>query len=165
MIRGRRHIDKKAPCLSLSLHDLAIPRNNAWMKRIILASVFIFFDYASTLAFCRNSYEEANPLARVFMENLGIFSGLTLFVLLVNVPIYVTLSIDSHLVRLPSRIAVPFAVFVDVVFAWWIAGAHFVGGSSWFWAAPDLARQVLGATLYLGLALVLTVPWRKTKNG
>ena len=157
-------MNKKEPCLSLSLRDMAIPRNNAWMKRIILASAFIFFDYASTLAFCRNFYEEANPIARVFMENLGIFSGLTLFVLLVNVPIYVTLSIDSHLVRLPSRIAVPFAVFVDVVFALWIAGVHFVGGSSWFWAAPDLARQVLGATLYLGFAFVLIKPWRETKK-
>jgi hypothetical protein len=155
---------KKALTLSLSLRDLAVPRNNAWMKRIILAFAFILFDYASTLAFCRNFYEEANPLARLFMENLGIFSGLTLFVLLVNVPIYVTLSVDSHVVKLPSKLAVPFEIFVDIAFAWWIAGVHFVGGSSWFWAAPDLVRQALGTTLYLGAAFVLIKPWRMMNN-
>jgi hypothetical protein len=157
-------MDNKALLSSLNLRDLAIPRNNAWMKRIILASAFIFFDYASTLVFCRNFQEEANPLARLFMENLGIFLGLTLFVLLINVPIYVTLSVDSHVVRLPSRLAVPFGVLVDVAFAWWIGGAHFLGGSSWFWVAPDLTRQVLGAILYLGLAFVMIKPWRRTKT-
>lgn len=157
-------MDKKRPKLSLSLRDLAVPRNNGWMKRIILASTFIFFDYASTLTFCRNVYEEANPLARLFMENLGIFSGLTLFVLLINVPIYVILSVDSHMVRLPSKLAVPFEVFVDIAFAWWIAGVHFVGGSSWFGAVPNLARQALGAGLYLSVAFALIKPWRTPNN-
>lgn len=153
-------MDNKGLLSSLKLHELAIPKNNAWTKRIILASAFIFFDYASTLAFCRNFQEEANPLARLFMQNLGIFSGLTLFVALINVPIYMTLSVDSHLVKLPSRLATPLGVLVDVAFAWWIGGAHFVGGSSWYWAAPDLVRQVMGALLYLIFAFVMIKPWR-----
>ncbi len=152
---------EKNPFSTLSLRDLAIPRNNRWMKRIVLVLAFVIFDYVSTLAFCRNLYEEANPLARVFMENLGIFSGLTLFVVLINIPVYLTLSIDSHVVKLPSKLGVPFEILVDVVFAWWIAGLHFGGGSSWFWTGSDLMRQGLGAALYLCLAVLLVKPWRK----
>jgi len=157
-------MDNQGILSSLKLRDLAIPRNNAWMKRMILASAFIFFDYTSTLVFCRNFQEEANPLARLFMQNLGIFSGLTLFVVLINVPIYMTFSVDSHLVKLPSRLATPLGVLVDVAFAWWIGGAHFVGGSSWFWVAPDLVRQIMGATLYLGFAFVMIKPWRRSRT-
>lgn len=99
--------------------------------------------------------------ARVFMENFGITTGLTLFVLLFNLPIYVTLSLDSHLVKLPSKIAVVFEIIVDTVFAWWIAGLHFNGGSSWFWQAPDMMRQILGAILYLVVAIPLIKPYHR----
>jgi hypothetical protein len=94
------------------------------------------------------------------MENLGVFLGLTLFVLIFNLPIYVTLSLDSHVIRLPSKIAGAFELFVDVVFAWFVAGVHFSGGASWFWCASDLTRQSAGALLYSAMALLLVKPFR-----
>jgi hypothetical protein len=144
----------------LNLRDLFLPKNNHWLKRAVLLFTFTLFDYFSTIIFCHAPYEEANVYARLFMENFGILSGLTLFVLMLNLPIYMTLSLDSHVIRLPSKIAVPFEMFVDATFAWCVAGLHFSGGASWFWFAPDLMRQSLGAILYLTTALLLVRPHR-----
>jgi len=91
------------------------------------------------------------------MESLGIHLGLTLFVLIANLPIYVTLCLDSHLVKLP-QCATIVEVGVDAVFAWFIAGLHFSGGTSWFWVAPDLMRQAFGALLYVIAALLIVKP-------
>lgn len=142
----------------LTLKNLLVPKNNLWLRREAAVFAFVLFDYLSTLVFCHSPYEEANMLARVFMENLGITLGLTLFVLASNMPIYMTLSFDSHTIRLPSKIAFLFEVFVDASFAWFVAGVHFSGGSSWFWFAPDLMRQTLGAILYLVVAFSLVKP-------
>jgi hypothetical protein len=116
------------------------------------------FDYLSTLAFCRFPHEEANMYARVFMETLGIPLGLTLFVLMANLPIYMTLSLNSHLIKLPLRIALIVDPLADFAFAWFIAGLHFSGGTSWFWTAPDLVRQFTGTILYLGIIFISTKP-------
>jgi hypothetical protein len=91
------------------------------------------------------------------MENLGIPFGLTLFVLLVNLPVYMMLSLDSHIVKISSKIVILAEFFVDFVFAWFIAGLHFSGGSSWFWCAPSLMRQVFGALLYLVFASLFII--------
>jgi hypothetical protein len=135
-----------------------LPKNNLWSKRAILVFAFVLFDYLSTLAFCHAPQEEANVLARAFMENLGIIPGLTLFVFASNLPIYVTLSFDSHVVRLPSKIAPLLEVSVDALFAWFVAGAHFNGGSSWFWLTPDLLRQAFGAILYIAMVFLIVKP-------
>ena len=139
---------------------LLLPKNNHWLRRTVLIFAFTSFDYLSTITFCHAPHEEANLYARVFMENFGIISGLTMFVLLFNVPIFMTLSLDSHVVKLPSRIASVFETFVDAVFAWYVAGLHFSGGASWFWYAPDLTRQAVGAVLYLTIALLFVRPHR-----
>jgi hypothetical protein len=146
--------------VELNLKSMFLPRNNHWFRRAILVFVFILFDYVSTLVFCRAPHEEANLYARMFMENLGIFSGLTLFVLVFNLPIYVTLSLDSHIVRLPAKIASFFELGVDLVFAWFVAGSHFNGGASWFWPMPELTRQAIGALLYFTIAFLLVKPHR-----
>ena len=138
----------------LSLKHFFLPRNNHWLKRTILVFTFILFDYLSTLVFCRSSLEEANFYARIFMENFGIPLGLTLFVLVANLPVYITLSLDSHVIRIPFRTAIVIEPFVDIIFAWFVAGLHFNGGASWFWHAPDLMRQVSGAVLYLTMAFL-----------
>jgi hypothetical protein len=143
---------------ALSLKHFLLPRNNHWLKRTVLVFAFIFFDYFSTLVLCRAPYEEANPYARIFMENLGIPLGLTLFVLVASLPIYMILSLDSHVIRLPFSIAVAVELFVDAVFAWFVAGLHFSGGASWFWYAPDLMRQAFGALLYLVTVFLLVKP-------
>jgi hypothetical protein len=143
-----------------SLKCFFLPRNNHWLKRIFLVFVFIFFDYLVTLVFCQAPCEEANLYARGFMESLGVPLGLTLFVLVANVPIYMSLSLDSHIVRLPFKMAVVTETFVDAVFGWFVAGLHFSGGTSWFWYAPDLARQCLGMVLYLVIAFLLVKPYK-----
>jgi hypothetical protein len=145
----------------VNLRLLFLPKNNHWLKRIALVFSFILFDYFSTLIFCHVPDEEANILARTFMENAGIPLGLTMFVLSVNLPIYVILSLDSNMIRLPNRIATPVEVGVDLVFAWFIAGLHFSGGTSWFWYAPEFVRQVSGAIIYLSLAIIIVKYCRK----
>ena len=142
----------------LSLKHFFLPRNNHWLKRTILVFTFILFDYLSTLVFCRVPYEEANVYARTFMENFGIPLGLTLFVLVANLPVYITLSLDSHVIRTPFRTAIVIEPFVDIIFAWFVAGLHFSGGASWFWHAPGLMRQVSGAFLYLTMAFLFVKP-------
>lgn len=141
-----------------SLRYFLFPRNNHWIKRTLLVFSFIIFDYLSTLVFCHNPYQEANVYVRVFMESFGIPVGLTLFVLIANLPIYVALSLDSHIIRLPSRMARIAEVLVDLMFAWFVAGLHFTGGTSWFWCAPILTRQVLGTLLYLAVAFLFVKP-------
>lgn len=92
------------------------------------------------------------------MESFGVQLGLTLFVLLANMPIYVALSLDSHIVKIPTGIGKVVETFVDIVFAWFVAGLHFCGGASWFWPAPELARQAFGTVLYLVIAFLLVKP-------
>ncbi len=94
------------------------------------------------------------------MENLGILQGLTLFVVLANLPIYILLSLDSHVIKFQSRIGGVLEILVDLVFAWFVAGLHFGGGTSWFWMAPDTIRQAVGAILYVTIALLLVRPYR-----
>lgn len=148
-----------------SLKYFFFPKNNLWLKRTFLVFVFIFFDYLMTLVFCQAPYEEANVFARSFMESFGVPLGLTLFVLVANLPIYVTLSLDSHIVRFPFKMAFVAETFVEVVFAWFVAGLHFGGATSWFWQAPDLMRQASGMLLYLAMASLIVKPHKPCYDG
>jgi hypothetical protein len=98
------------------------------------------------------------------MENLGMPLGLTLFVSMINLPIYVILSMDSHIVRLPLKTTVAAEFSVDLIFAWFIAGSHFNGGASWFWYETDLTRQISGAALYLIATLLLLQSHRRQSH-
>lgn len=151
--------------IALNAKCFLSPRNNHWLKRNFLVFAFILFDYFSTLVFCRTPFEEANSYARIFMENFGIPLGLTMFVLLVNMPIYIGLCLDSHVIRFPYKIAVATESLVDVTFAWFIAGLHFSGGTSWFWFVPDVNRQALGALLYLTIAFLVVKPFKPRYDG
>lgn len=144
--------------IAFSLKYLLSPKNNQWFKRTCLVFAFILFDYFSTIAFCRTPYEEANLFARAFMESYGIPLGLTLFVFVANLPIYMALNLDSHLVKFPPKLTRIVETFIDVIFAWFIAGLHFSGGTSWFWYAPNMVRQVLGTVTYLATAFLLIKP-------
>jgi len=130
-----------------------VPRNNRWLKRVCLVLCFVFLDYLATLAFCTAPAEEANPYVRVFMENYGIALGLTMFDFLVNLPIYLILCFNSHFISLPPRLARIVNPLIDVVLAWFLAGSHFSGATSWFWPAPDLMRQAMGFGIYLVIAI------------
>jgi len=157
-LRGRKEAQNNKLGALFSPKYFFLPRNNYWLKRTVLVFAFIMFDYFSTLVFCRNPYEEANPYARIFMENFGLPLGLTLFVMMANLPIYITLSLDSHIIRFPFKIAVFAEVFVDTVFSWFIAGLHFSGALSWFWCSPNLMCQAFGAFLYLVMAFLFIKP-------
>jgi len=144
--------------VAFGLKCFFFPNNNHWFKRILLVFAFIFFDYFITLISCQFTYEEANLYARGFMEILGVPLGLTLFVFMANLPIYMTLSLDSHIIRFPPRIAVFIEVLVDIMFAWFVAGSHFSGGTSWLWYAPEWIGQSFGTLLYLIMAFLIIKP-------
>jgi hypothetical protein len=126
-----------------------IPKNNLWLKRTSLLFTFIFLDYLVTLLLCTTPADEGNLFARSFMEAYGIQVGLTLFVLVANLPVYLMLSLNSHLFNLPPKLSKTVEASADVAFAWLIAGLHFSGATSWVWFAPDILRQALGASTYL----------------
>jgi hypothetical protein len=126
-----------------------IPKNNFWLKRLSLLFAFIFLDYFVTLLLCTAPIEEGNLLARSFMETYGIPLGLTFFDLVANMPIYLMLSLNSHLASLPPKLSQIVETSADFAFAWFIAGLHFNGATSWLWFAPDVLRQALGASIYL----------------
>ena len=132
-----------------------IPRNNFWMKRIFVLFAFIFMDYLVTLILCTTPAEEGNLLARSFMETYGIPLGLTLFDFIANFPIYIMLCLNSHFINLSPKLSRVAETFVDIVFAWFIAGLHFNGATSWVWFAPDILRQTLGAALYFSIIFAL----------
>ena len=132
-----------------------IPRKNIWRTRLILLLSFIMFDYTATLAFCSAPIFEGNIYARAFMETFGIGLGLTLFNIITTTPLYLIFSVDSHMIRLPPKIAKLTNPVVDGIFAWFIAGVRFNGATSWFWSAPLVVRQITGAALYLILILIL----------
>jgi len=139
----------------LAFRRYLVPKNNKWLKRICILFGFILLDYFATLAFCTNPAEEANSHLRVFLENYGIVVGLTLFDFLVNLPIYLILCLDSHLVGLPTRLSKIVEPLVDLILAWFLAGTHFSGATSWFWIAPNLMRQATGFGIYLIIAIKL----------
>lgn len=129
-----------------------IPKNNIWLKRTCLLFTFILFDYFATLIFCTTPANEANPYVRIFMENYGIPLGLTIFDFLINFPIYLILCFNSHFISLPQQLSKIVNPLIEVSLAWFLAGYHFNGATSWFWLAPDLMRQATGFGLYLVVA-------------
>jgi hypothetical protein len=137
-----------------------VPKNAFWVKRISVLSCFILLDYLVTVIFCTMPAQEGNLLARSFIEAYGIPLGLTLFDAIANLPIYVILCLDSHLINLPLRSSRIAEVFTDAIFAWFIAGLHFNGATSWVWFAPDTVRQTLGASVYL----LIVFSWHRRKN-
>jgi len=139
----------------LAFRRYLVPKNNKWLKRICILFGFILLDYFATLAFCTIPAEEANSHLRGFLENYGIVIGLTLFDFLVNLPIYLILCFDSHLVGLPTRLPKIVEPLVDLILGWFLAGAHFSGATSWFWIAPNLMRQATGFGIYLIIAINL----------
>ena len=130
-----------------------VPKNNIWLKRMCLIFSFILLDYFATLAFCTTPMEEANSHLRLFMGNYGIFLGLTIFDFLINFPVYLILCFNSRLIRLPAPLSKIVDPLVDVILAWFLAGSHFNGATSWFWLAPDLTRQATGFGIYLVMVM------------
>jgi hypothetical protein len=126
-----------------------VPKNNIWLKRASLLFGFILLDYFATLIFINTPAQEGNLLVRTFMENYGILMGLTLFDILINLPIYIIICLNSHFVPLPLRVSKIVDPIIDMFLAWFVAGYHYSGATSWFWTSSDLVRQAVGFSLYL----------------
>jgi hypothetical protein len=133
----------------LIFRQYLVPKNNLWLKRAGLLFGFVLLDYLATLIFIKTPIEEGNLLVRAFMENYGILLGLTIFDLLINLPIYLIICFNSHFVTLSSRLSKIVDPVIDVFLAWFVAGYHYSGATSWFWTSPDLIRQTAGFSIYI----------------
>jgi hypothetical protein len=134
--------------------EYLVPKNNVWLKRAYLLFGFILLDYLVTLLFITSPLDEGNLLVRSFMQNYGIFWGLTLFDVIINLPIYLIICFNSHFVALPPKFAKIVDPIIDVFLAWFVAGYHYSGATSWFWTSPHLIRQIMGFSIYISIFVV-----------
>jgi hypothetical protein len=140
----------------ISFRKYLVPKNNLWLKRAALLFGFILLDYLVTLVFIKSPIEEGNLLVRTFMQNYGIFLGLTLFDVLINFPIYLIICFNSHFVALPPKFSKIVDPVIDVFLAWFVAGYHYSGATSWFWVSPHLMRQITGFFIYISIFVVVS---------
>lgn len=126
-----------------------------WIYRFLLLLTFVLFDVLATSVSISGPIDEGNMLTRIFMNSLGVYLGLAFFGLFIAGFLFFTVAVCRLLVVNCGKLASTISSFViDGCFSWFVAGVHFVGGTSWFWFAPDMLRHCLGAGLYL-LALYL----------
>ncbi|MCW4035377.1 MAG: hypothetical protein NWF03_08450 [Candidatus Bathyarchaeota archaeon] len=137
-----------------NLRKYLVPKNNIWLTRAVLLFGFILLDYLVTLIFINNPMEEGNILVRTFMENYGIFVGLTLFDIIINIPIYLIITFNSHFAALPPKLSKIAEPIIEVFLAWFVAGYHYSGATSWFWNSPNMIRQFTGFSIYITFALI-----------
>ena len=131
---------------------------NVWLQKMLLLALFMLLDYIITLLLISYPSEEANVLARSFMEAYGVALGLTLFSLLINLPVFLILSLLAFYPKYLSFAASPFATTgLDIAFAWFVAGTHFNGALSWIVNGPSLLYQITGAALYLDILFVVSI--------
>lgn len=137
---------------------------NIWIFRSLTLNSFILFDLLTTMTSISHSSEEGNALARTSIVMFGIYPGLALFGLFVTGLLISILCFCKLLLNGRSGKAfLTYSFFMDICFGWFVAGTHFVGGTSWFWLAPDLLRHCLGAGFYfLLLSLFLLKTSRKS---
>jgi len=135
---------------------------NVWFQRMMLLASFSLLDYVITLLLISHPDEEANVFARGFMEIFGVASGLTIFSVLVNLPVFLILGLLAFYSRPSDFAASAFATpGLDIAFAWFVAGAHFSGALSWIVNGPSLLYQITGAALYLEILFVVSTKRRQ----
>jgi len=118
-----------------------------WLRRTTVLFCFIFLDYLVTIVFCRQPSAEGNIYARAFMQDYGIAAGLAIFDLLMAIPLYFILCVDS-LINLPKGFSTVIELSTDLGLGWLVAGAHFDGAMSWLWGAPGIVGQTIGLVIY-----------------
>jgi uncharacterized integral membrane protein len=131
--------------------------NAPWAARFIVLQSFVVFDLSITLLSLSSMSNEGNVFARVFMEVLGFPAGLVLFSIIVTGILLLILRFCRHMFSNASgMVKTVGTIALDFSMAWFVAGVHFVGGTSWFWLAPELLRHFIGASIYF---MVLTAFW------
>jgi hypothetical protein len=137
---------------------------NTWFQKMLLLSSFILLDYIITLLLISYPGEEANVFARGFMEAFGVTLGLTIFSLLINLPVFMVLGLlafhPTHLGFGALSFATP---GLDIVLAWFVAGTHFSGALSWIVGSSTVLYQLTGAVLYLDILFILTIKRRRSQ--
>jgi len=130
-----------------------LPATSSWRKRFLLILMFGLADYLVTLSMCTNPEYEANALASFLMRSYGIFPGLTITFLLLNVmPMYFTTVLISRMIT-PANGKWIVGVTADGLLAWYCGGGHMYAISTWFRSADEM--RYIGTVLYLLLALLL----------
>lgn len=138
---------------------------NTWFQKMLLLSAFILLDYIITLLLISYPREEANVLARGFMEALGVPLGLTIFSLLINLPVFLILGLLAFHPKYPWFEGFSFATpGLDIGFAWFVAGTHFSGALSWIVGGPSILYQLTGAALYLDVLFILAIKRRRSEQ-
>ena len=129
------------------LREYLLPHGK-WLRRTLILFSIVFLDYLITLLSCGHPSLEGNSFARAFMQAYGIPIGLTLFDLLMAIPLYVILCVDSQFVRLSGRYSIIIESLTDIVLGWLVAGAHMDGALSWIPSAPSIVCQLAGLVIY-----------------
>ncbi len=129
-----------------------------WATRFLILQGFIVFDLSLTWLSISSLAEESNIIARGLMQVIGPWSGLILFSGIITGVLFLVLLFCSHmfdnvngLVKSAGTIALDFGL------AWFVAGVHFAGGTSWCWLAPQFLRHLIGANIYLA---AIAVSWK-----
>ncbi len=123
---------------------------SSWILRFSILFGFVIFDLLSTRFFISGLAEEGNSYARALMQTFGISFGLVLFSMIIGSILAAILLLSKFIMaNLKGAIGLIIILALDLCFAWFVAGMHFVGGTSWFWLAPEIVREVMGAGLYL----------------
>ena len=131
--------------------------NISWTARFFVLQSFVVFDLLVTWLSLSSLVEEGNIFARAFMGILGVPSGLVLFSGIVTLVLLLILWFCSHMFDNTCGMMKTVGIIaLDFSLAWFVAGVHFVGGTSWFWFAPELLRQFIGAGIYF---VVLSALW------
>lgn len=121
-----------------------------WTMRFFVLLGFVVFDLLSTRCFISGLAEEGNSYARVLMQTFGISAGLILFSVAIAGILALILYLSKSIVANRKGTAgLTIVLGLDICFAWFVAGMHFVGGTSWFWLAPEIVRSLMGAGIYL----------------
>jgi hypothetical protein len=129
----------------------------SWATRFLVLLGFVAFDLSATWLSLSSSAEESNVFARNLMQVLGFSTGLILFSGIVTCALFLILRFCSRMLdNIEGTVKTVGIVTLDFGLAWFVAGAHFVGGTSWFWPVPEMLRHIIGASIYV---LALTALW------
>lgn len=106
----------------------------------------------STRLYITSINEESNAIARSLMQDFGVTVGLAIMCLVLGLLLGVLVGFCRFVFAKKTNGLTWLTIFVvDGFLAWFIAGSHFAGGTSWFWLVPEISRHLLGAGIYFVL--------------